>query len=72
MTTEPLGPALAAELGGEWFSSKAVVVMRGGDHLICRADGSVWLDNDDAPILLGTLSDGAAALARQARRLGVA
>lgn len=70
MTAEPLGPALAAELGGEWV--EPFVYLNHGDVVECKANGSVWLDSDDAPIRLGSFSDGAPALARRARRLGVA
>jgi len=68
---EPLGPALAAELGGEWAETLEEVCLPGG-NIECHADGSVWAQTDDAPIRLGSFSDGAPALARRARRLGVA
>lgn len=71
---EPLGPALAAELGGEWQPNMrgGSVLLRSGCSIICRTTGDVWLETDDDFVGLGSFSDGAPALARRARRLGVA
>lgn len=74
MTAEPLGPALAAELGGVWDAP--FVYLEHGDVVECKTNGAVWIETcgcpDGCPIRLGSFSDGAAALARRARRLGVA
>ena len=71
MTAEPLGPALAAELGGTWDAMSRTVHI-GHEQIGVDAFGAVWLETDDARLRLGSFSDGAAALARRARRLGVA
>lgn len=66
MTAEPLGPALAAELGGVWDATTRTVVGDGWT-ITCAPTGGVRIC-----LPLGSFSDGAAALARRARRLGVA
>lgn len=72
MTADPLGPALAAELGGEWEPKKRRIRCRTG-VVECRSSGTVWLRvAGKRPVRVGTFSDGVAALAAEARRLGVA
>lgn len=73
MTAEPLGPALAAELGGEWDEGCEWVRLQ--DHVIWETVlGLVIMQKIGRidRIRLGSHSDGVEALAAEARRLGVA
>jgi len=70
---EPLGPALAAELGGTWDEKCEWVRLR--EHVVWSSvAGRVFVmpKGGGCSDPIGTFSDGVEALAAEARRLGVA